>query len=73
VSSGISEALIETALGLAVAIPSVLGFNYLSTQVARDEAALNSAAGEVLDSVEGWAEEQLHESDRKEPQRGRVA
>jgi len=75
VSSGISEALIETALGLAVAIPSVLGFNYLSTRVARDEAALNSAAGEVLDSVEGWAEEQLHEigSERKEPQRGRVA
>src|SRR5215468_10100663 len=60
VSSGISEALIETALGLAVAIPSVLGFNYLSTQVARDEAALNGAAGEVLDSIEGWAEAELH-------------
>ena len=30
VSAGISEALIETALGLAVAIPAVLVFNYLS-------------------------------------------
>ncbi len=61
VSSGISEALIETALGLAVAIPSVLAFNYLSTRVTRDEAALNSAAGEVLDSIEGWAEEEMQE------------
>lgn len=59
VSSGISEALIETALGLAVAIPSVLAFNFLSTRVTRDEAALNSAAGEVLDSIEGWAEEEM--------------
>jgi biopolymer transport protein ExbB len=63
VSSGISEALIETALGLAVAIPSVLGFNYLSTRVTRDEAALNSAAGEVLDSIEGWAAEAIHEQE----------
>jgi len=77
VSSGISEALIETALGLAVAIPSVLGFNYLSTQIARDEAALNGAAGEVLDSVEGWAEAELHEHElereRTGAPRGRVA
>ena len=77
VSSGISEALIETALGLAVAIPSVLGFNYLSTQIARDEAALNSAAGEVLDSIEGWAEAELHDQElkpeRQEVPRGRVA
>jgi len=56
VSSGISEALIETALGLAVAIPSVLGFNYLSTQIARDEMALNTAAGELLDTLDGWEE-----------------
>ena len=30
VAAGISEALVETALGLAVAIPAVLAFNYLS-------------------------------------------
>jgi biopolymer transport protein ExbB len=72
VSSGISEALIETALGLAVAIPSVLAFNYLSTRVTRDEAALNSAAGEVLDSIEGWAEEEIQElvPERNGAQRG---
>ena len=57
-SAGISEALIETALGLAVAIPAVLGFNYLSTKIGRDEAALNRAAGELLDTIEGWAEEE---------------
>jgi biopolymer transport protein ExbB len=61
VSSGISEALIETALGLAVAIPAVLAFNYLSTSIGRDEAALNAAAGELLDNIEGWAEEEIHE------------
>ncbi len=33
VSAGISEALIETALGLAVAIPAVLAFNYLSGRI----------------------------------------
>jgi biopolymer transport protein ExbB len=70
VSSGISEALIETALGLAVAIPSVLGFNYLSTRIGRDEAALNGAVGEVLDSIEGWAEEELHEHERERERRG---
>jgi biopolymer transport protein ExbB len=63
VSSGISEALIETALGLAVAIPSVLAFNFLSTRVTRDEAALNAAAGEVLDSIEGWAEEEIQDQE----------
>ena len=57
VSAGISEALIETALGLAVAIPAVLAFNYLSTVITRDEMSLNTAAGELLDTIEGWAEE----------------
>ena len=56
VSAGISEALIETALGLAVAIPAVLAFNYLSTIIARDEMALNTAAGELLDTLDGWEE-----------------
>lgn len=56
VSAGISEALIETAFGLAVAIPSVLAFNFLSSRIARDEIALNSTAGELLDMIEDWAE-----------------
>lgn len=67
VSAGISEALIETALGLAVAIPAVLAFNYLSTTIARDEMALNTAAGELLDTIDGWVERdvQTHGSGRE--------
>lgn len=57
VSAGIAEALVETALGLAVAIPAVLAFNYLSTQIARDELALATSAGELVDTLEGWGEE----------------
>ncbi|HUI28078.1 MAG TPA: MotA/TolQ/ExbB proton channel family protein [Candidatus Kryptonia bacterium] len=56
VSAGISEALIETALGLAVAIPAVLAFNYLSGQIAQDELMLNHASGQLLDLLEDWAE-----------------
>lgn len=56
VSVGISEALIETAFGLAVAIPSVLAFNYLTTQIVRDEMVLNNATGELLDLLEDLAE-----------------
>ncbi len=70
VSAGISEALIETALGLAVAIPAVLAYNYLSTQIARDEGALNAAAGELLDSIEGWAEDEIHQQEVKQERHG---
>jgi biopolymer transport protein ExbB len=70
VSAGISEALIETALGLAVAIPAVLAYNFLSTKIGRHEAALNAAAGELLDSVEGWEEEEHEEAlEERRPQR----
>lgn len=59
VSAGISEALIETAFGLAVAIPAVLCFNYLTTAIARDELALTNAAGELVDMLEGWEEPEV--------------
>jgi biopolymer transport protein ExbB len=59
VSAGISEALIETAFGLAVAIPSVLGFNYLNGLVVREETMLNNAAGELIDLAESWAEHEI--------------
>ena len=35
-------------------------YNYLSGQITREESGLNSAAGELLDTIEGWAE-QLHQ------------
>jgi len=56
VSAGISEALIETALGLAVAIPAVLAYNYLSGKIAQEELVLNHAAGELLDTIDDWEE-----------------
>jgi biopolymer transport protein ExbB len=49
---GISEALIETAFGLLVAIPSVIAFNYLNARIAGIEAALGRSAGELLDELE---------------------
>lgn len=52
VSSQIGEALIETALGLAVAIPAVIFFNYLSGRVAAIESALGRSAGQLIDEME---------------------
>jgi biopolymer transport protein ExbB len=66
VSAGISEALIETALGLAVASPAVLAFRYLSNSIARDEGALNRAAGELLDQIEDWAERDAQRGAKRE-------
>jgi biopolymer transport protein ExbB len=56
VSAGIGEALVVTALGLAVAIPAVLAFNYLATQIARDQLALTNAAGQLIDTIERWGD-----------------
>ncbi|MGK4003624.1 MotA/TolQ/ExbB proton channel family protein [Sorangium sp. So ce1036] len=52
VSGGIAEALIVTALGLGVAIPAVLCFNYLTTRIAAVELALERSAGELIDEME---------------------
>jgi biopolymer transport protein ExbB len=52
VSAGIAEALIETALGLSVAIPSVLCFNWLTGKVSAVEGALDRTSGELLDEME---------------------
>ena len=67
VAAGISEALIETALGLAVAIPAVLAFNYLSGAITQEELMLNHSAGELLDRIEDWAERQAHTSGPSAP------
>lgn len=52
VSAGIAEALIVTAIGLVVAIPSVLAFNYLSGKADTLLLALDQARGEFLDYLE---------------------
>ena len=73
VAAGISEALIETALGLAVAIPAVLAFNYLTGLITREETGLNSAAGELLDTIEGWAEDEVHAREKGKGANGTTA
>ena len=52
VSAGISEALIVTAIGLIVAIPSVLAFNFLSARADSLLVAIDQAKGEFLDYLE---------------------
>jgi biopolymer transport protein ExbB len=52
VSAGIAEALIETALGLCVAIPAVLFFNQLNTKINGIESELGRRTGELLDELE---------------------
>lgn len=51
VAAGISEALVATGLGLAVAIIAVIFYNYFQTRVERIEAALTIASNRVLDSI----------------------
>ena len=52
VSAGIAEALVETALGLMVAIPAVLFFNQLNTKINGVETELARRTGELLDELE---------------------
>ena len=65
VSLGISEALYETALGLVVAIPAVLAFNWLSSQADSLLLALEQARGEFLDFLEA-----RHVEEKKQVQGG---
>ncbi|MBI4517398.1 MAG: MotA/TolQ/ExbB proton channel family protein [Deltaproteobacteria bacterium] len=51
VAAGISEALVATALGLAVAIIAVIAYNYFQTRVERIEAAMTIACNRVIDAI----------------------
>ena len=51
VAPGISEALVATAAGLAVAIPSVIGFNYFTQKIRIIDAELQSFAADFLNIV----------------------
>ncbi len=51
VAAGISEALVATGLGLAVAIIAVLSYNYFQTRIERIEVALTIASSRVLDAI----------------------
>lgn len=52
VAPGISEALIATAIGLAVAIPATIGYNYFLGRLGALETELVNFAGMFLNSVQ---------------------
>ena len=52
VAPGISEALVATAAGLAVAIPAVIFYNYYSNKVTEMESGMQSFAVDFLNLVE---------------------
>lgn len=49
VSAGIAEALINTAIGLFVAIPAVWVFNYFTGRVERFQVEMANSASELID------------------------
>lgn len=52
VAPGISEALVATAAGLAVAIPAVIFYNYYSSQLANIESDMQNFSTDFLNLVE---------------------
>lgn len=52
VAPGISEALIATAAGLAVAIPAVIAFNHFNQKVRVIETELHSFSADLLNIIE---------------------
>src|SRR6185437_3010187 len=49
VSIGISEALVETALGLVVAIPAVWIYNYLTARIEYFNVEMDNSSSELVD------------------------
>ncbi|THB81031.1 MAG: protein TolQ [Desulfobacteraceae bacterium] len=52
VAPGISEALVATAAGLAVAIPSVIAYNYFVDRIKIMDSELQSFAADLLNIIE---------------------
>ena len=49
VAGGISEALVTTALGLLVAIPAVMAFNYFTGRVEAFDVEMDNSSSELVD------------------------
>jgi biopolymer transport protein ExbB len=52
VSAGIAEALVETALGLFVAIPAVIMFYFLSSSIDKEETTVKTIGEELVEKME---------------------
>lgn len=73
IGGAIGEALIVTGLGLIVAIPTVLLFNWLSNKIGAFEAGLANAAGELVDQLEaGDAGTMVRQIEEAEPKRAHL-
>lgn len=59
VAPGISEALIATAAGLAVAIPAVIGYNYFTDRIRVLDAELQSFSSDLLNIMERDIQKQM--------------
>ncbi|MDX1454145.1 MAG: MotA/TolQ/ExbB proton channel family protein [Gammaproteobacteria bacterium] len=62
-AGGISEALITTAAGLAVAIPSLIGYRYLRGRVADHVVRMEQEAIKMVEALHGGAAHPAGESD----------
>jgi biopolymer transport protein ExbB/biopolymer transport protein TolQ len=71
VSAGIAEALVATALGILVAVPAVVLFNYFSVRAEAEEGALGDAASTTLEAVrrDAWQREPEREVKAAEPEK----
>ncbi|OFV93627.1 MAG: flagellar motor protein MotA [Acidobacteria bacterium RIFCSPLOWO2_12_FULL_54_10] len=49
VAGGISEALVATAIGLFVAIPAVMFYNYFTTKIESFDVEMDNSASELID------------------------
>jgi biopolymer transport protein ExbB/biopolymer transport protein TolQ len=49
VAGGIAEALVTTAIGLAVAIPAVMMFNYFTNKVEAFDVEMDNSSSELID------------------------
>lgn len=65
VMSGISEALVATAVGLLVAIPAVVAFNFYNRRVRSVTSQIDVVAQVILAALR--AEEKIHPHDPAEP------
>jgi biopolymer transport protein ExbB len=67
VASGISEALVTTAGGIAVAVEAVVFFNYFQARVSKEAFDLTLKADELVETVEEKADELMASLDKPSP------
>ena len=65
VAPGISEALVTTAIGLAVAIPAVIGYNYLQGKIRRLISEIDGFSFDFLNLVQ-----KIFNAQKQEPYNG---